>query len=151
MLAILVGFVLTPLAILAAVRFLDGPAPGVPSRPGFAGWLAQSKTWHALIAVGLSALVFLSTFDHHGEGMILALFVTALVFLAVMIRAWQHQVLFLMSLRDDDFPGQRDKLIWAAFLFVMPPVGLWLFRSYREGRWPEPEPTGKVSPARDWI
>ena len=31
----------------------------------------------------------------------------------VVCRAWSHEFVFLMGLRDDDFPGRHDKLIWA--------------------------------------
>lgn len=151
MFVLLICWVLVPLAILAAVRLLGGPAPGVPSRPGFVGWLAQSTAWQVVIAVGLSLLIFVSSVDHHGQGLLLALVVTALVLLAIMLQAWRHEVHFLMSLRDEDFPGHDDKLVWAAFLILMPPVGLWLFRSYRQAHWPEPEAIGKAAPVSDWI
>jgi hypothetical protein len=45
-----------------------------------------------------------------------------------------------MLLGDDAFPGRHDKLIWALLLFILPPVGVWLFRSYREVRWPATKP-----------
>ncbi len=43
-----------------------------------------------------------------------------------------------MGLRDDDFPGRHDKLIWV-LVFVFAPVGAWFFRSYRLAHWPEPK------------
>jgi hypothetical protein len=44
-----------------------------------------------------------------------------------------------MGLRDDDFPGRNDKLIWVLVLLVFAPLGPWLFRSYRVAHWPQPE------------
>jgi hypothetical protein len=55
--------------------------------------------------------------------------------------AWLREFRFLMHLSDDVFPGQNDKLIWAILLIVLPPVGLWLFQSYREAHWPETKPS----------
>ena len=43
-----------------------------------------------------------------------------------------------MGLRDDDFPGRHDKLIWAFLLFAFAPIAVWFFRSYRLAHWPEP-------------
>jgi len=44
-----------------------------------------------------------------------------------------------MGLRDDDFPGRNDKLIWVLMLLVFAPVDPWLF--------PLP-PVGPLAPAR---
>jgi hypothetical protein len=60
--------------------------------------------------------------------------------LALIARAWRHEFVFLMSLRDDEFPGRRDKLVWVALMIFLPPVGIWAFRGYREAHWPEPVP-----------
>jgi hypothetical protein len=43
-----------------------------------------------------------------------------------------------MGLRDADFPGRHDMLIWAFLLFVFAPIAVWFFRSYRLAHWPEP-------------
>ena len=48
-----------------------------------------------------------------------------------------------MGLRDDDFPGRNDKLIWVFLLLLLAPVGAWLFRSYRLAHWPQPERTSE--------
>ncbi len=37
--------------------------------------------------------------------------------LAWFVRAWCHEFVFLMGLRDSDLPGRHDKLIWAFLLF----------------------------------
>jgi len=71
---------------------------------------------------------------------------TAATLLVVFVMAWLHEFRFLMPLRDDAFPGQNDKLIWAFLLIVLPPVGLWVFRSYRLAHWPESKlVNGKVA------
>ena len=33
-----------------------------------------------------------------------------------------------MGLRDGDFPGRNDKLIWAVMLLFFAPASIWLFR-----------------------
>ena len=58
------------------------------------------------------------------------------------VRNWQKEFVFLMGLRDDDFPGRHDKLIWAIVLLAFAPIGVWIFRSYRLAHWPEPKPRG---------
>jgi hypothetical protein len=68
------------------------------------------------------------------------LFGGAIVVVAFFLRAWRSEFLFLMGLRDDDFPGRYDKLIWSVVLTAFAPVGLWFFRSYHLAHWPEPEP-----------
>ncbi len=60
--------------------------------------------------------------------------------LALFIWAWAREFSLLMRLEDGAFPGHNDKLIWAILLIVLPPAGLFLFRSYRAEHWPEPKP-----------
>ncbi len=70
--------------------------------------------------------------------------VLALALLAAVVlfaRAWLREFTYLMRLRDDAFPGHNDKLIWAILLIVLPPVGAWLFQTYREAHWPEAKPS----------
>jgi len=130
--------VVVPALMLGLVRGLDVPAsavaPGQPPR-----WLVGWKLWHVIAAVALSALLFAMASAGPHEGPFLA-FLLALVVLALFVRAWRYQFLFLMTLRDDDFPGRHDKLIWIIMLTLYAPIGLWLFTSYREAHWPEPQP-----------
>ena len=80
--------------------------------------------------------------------MLFFLVLAVLIGLVLIARAWRHEFLFLMSLRDDELPGRRDKLIWLALLFFLPPVGLWTFRAFRESHWPETAATtSKPAPA----
>jgi hypothetical protein len=58
----------------------------------------------------------------------------------IFARAWVREFAYLMRLRDDAFPGHNDKLIWAILMIVLPPVGAWLFGTYREAHWPEAKP-----------
>ena len=62
------------------------------------------------------------------------------------VRNWQKEFVFLMGLRDGDFPGRHDKLIWAVVLTAFAPVGVWFFRAYRLAHWPEPAPA--IDPER---
>lgn len=69
-----------------------------------------------------------------------------LLVLVLFARSWMHEFIFLMNLKDSDFPGQFDKLVWALLMIGMAPVGLWLFRGYHLAHWPEPAAqTGKTS------
>ena len=70
---------------------------------------------------------------------LLLVMVGALVLFA---QAWVREFAFLMRLGDDAFPGHNDKLIWAILLIVLPPVGAWLFGTYRAAHWPATKPAG---------
>lgn len=63
---------------------------------------------------------------------------SALAVLVGFVMLWLREFRFLIDLRDDDFPGHSDKLLWGLFLIIMAPVSLWVFRSYHQARWPEP-------------
>lgn len=139
-----------PLLALALVRLLDGATARSPRREWFAGWLSQSKLWHVVVALGLSACLFLIYLEPHGPRKALPVYLTLLVLLALAVRAWRHEFLLLMALRDEDLPGRFDKLIWASVLLLVPPVGIWLFRSYREAHWPELAPV-KGKPVSDFA
>lgn len=70
--------------------------------------------------------------------------------LALFLWAWVVEFLALMNRSDGAFPGRNDKLIWAILMIVLPPVGLFLFRSYRTASWPWVGSTNaKPTPADD--
>ena len=126
-----------PLLALALVRLLDGATARSRGRERLVGWLRETKLWHVLVAIALSAFLFASIFND-GPGQATPLLFALMVVVLLAIRAWRYEFLLLMSLSDEEFPGRNDKLIWAAALLIVPPIGVWLFRSYRAARWPEP-------------
>jgi hypothetical protein len=75
-----------------------------------------------------------------GASVALAIGLFVLALIVIFVACWLHEFRTLMLLGDDAFPGRHDKLIWALLLIVLPPVGVWLFRSYREARWPATKP-----------
>jgi hypothetical protein len=97
------------------------------------GWLRQAEGWQIALVV-LAAIFIVPALP-----VVLTLAVVAALFLFA--RAWLKEFTYLMRLGDDAFPGHNDKLIWAILLIVMPPVGAWLFQTYREAHWPEVKPT----------
>jgi len=68
---------------------------------------------------------------------------------ALFVLAWGRELLFLMTLRDEDLPGRFDKPIWAFLLIALAPLGLVLFRIHRLAHWPEPRRQPKPRPAAD--
>jgi hypothetical protein len=82
----------------------------------------------AAMLIALAALVLRTAFP------LVLLAGGIVVFFAI---SWLREFRFLVHLSDDAFPGQNDKLIWAILMIVLPPVGVWLFHSYREAHWPE--------------
>jgi hypothetical protein len=93
------------------------------------GWLRQAEGWQIALLV-MAAIFILPVVP----------FVLVLAVLAAVVlfaRAWLREFTYLMKLHDEAFPGRNDKLIWAMLLIVLPPVGAWLFQTYREAHWPE--------------
>lgn len=96
--------------------------------------------WKLLFGMAVVAFLFAVIADGPHDGGFLVLLACLFIF-ALFLRAWRREFLFLMSLRDDDFPGRFDKPIWAVMLTTLPPIGLWCFRSYHVAHWPEPSPS----------
>lgn len=97
----------------------------------FRAWAVQAETWQVALVGVLGVLLLAGMLP-----VVVTLAVLALLYLFAV--AWLREFEFLIQLRDDAFPGRNDKLIWALLLIVLPPVGVWLFHSYRGVRWPEP-------------
>ncbi len=97
-------------------------------------WLREAYPWQIALLV-VVALVLLPLMP----AVLLLAVAAALVLFA---RAWVREFTTLMRLGDDAFPGHNDKLIWATLLIVLPPIGVWLFGTYREAHWPEAKPKG---------
>ena len=98
--------------------------------------LAQFKLWQLIVAVILCGLFFSMT---SVTSPVVPFMLAILIVLGLYLRTWRDEFIFLMGLRDDDFPGRNDKLIWVLVLVVFAPVGPWLFGSYRLAHWPQPE------------
>jgi hypothetical protein len=101
--------------------------------------------WQIMAVVGVAALVLHVLSGPHNGGAFSAVLL-CLIVLTWFVRAWCHEFVFLMGLRDDDLPGRNDKLIWAVVLLVFAPFGVWLFRSYRLAHWP----AGKIVSPNDF-
>jgi hypothetical protein len=114
--------------------------------PGLFEWARRLRLWHLVVAAFALMLLF-TLMDRHAyrEGLFFLTLVAAVATGLTVL--WVREFLFLMALRDEDLPGRFDKPIWAAVLIVLPPLGLYLFRSYRHSHWPEPEPKPRISPA----
>jgi len=142
-----VALVVIPALFLGLVRFLrENVPPGAISE--VRAWLFQAGPrglgtgWYvAAVALGLFVLLVGANIGPRDEeGLLALLALMALVVLGVFLYAWRREFLFLMSLRDDAFPGRFDKPIWAATLVLLAPIGFWLFRSYRLAHWAEAKP-----------
>jgi hypothetical protein len=97
--------------------------------------------------VAVAALVFAGfSVGSGGEFPVMVILVVApmLIFFGLWRREFRH----LMLRSDEDFPGRSDKLGWFLMLTFGAPAGVWLYRSFRKARWPEPVagPRGRQSP-----
>jgi hypothetical protein len=137
-----------PLLSLALVLKLDNPAPAHVAGPtGVAWldwWLKRMRVWHVVAAVALTGLIYAAMAESHNPEPFL--FLAALVVLGLFLRAWRSELVALMGLPDDAFPGRSDKLVWGLLLVVLPPLGLWAFRAYRRAHWAEPAAGVKPAP-----
>ena len=102
------------------------------------------KLWQLVVAVVLCALLFSIVAVREP---IVPITLAGLLVLGLFLRAWQAEFIFLMGLRDDDFPGRHDKVIWVIMLLAFAPVGPWFFRSYRLAHWHPPAPAHESQPA----
>jgi hypothetical protein len=111
-------------------------------------WVNRTETWRMFVTlcVGIALLAVLTAIPALLVGFVLLLMFAAAVFFFA--QSWLHEFTFLMRVEDDAFPGRNDKLIWAILLIFVPPVGIFLFRSYRQAHWPEAKPK---SPVHDFF
>jgi hypothetical protein len=140
LLDMLITIFLVPALVIAYFGLLFGLAPVLsPERLRVIRrrlWPLQLNLWQMMCVVAVAAFLILA-FEKQLE-VALAFFTVSILVLAWFVRAWSHEFVFLMGLRDDDFPGRHDKLIWAFLLFAFSPIATWLFRCYRLAHWPEP-------------
>ncbi len=104
--------------------------------------LRRSEGWQLALYVALGLLAIAVVLP-----LALALAVVALVVAVVL--AWVHEFVFLMRLGDEAFPGRQDKLVWAALMIVLPPIGLLAFWAFRKSHWIEDKPATPTSD--DWA
>jgi hypothetical protein len=122
-------------AMLLGLLQLIAPQSSLPERVRHR--FTQYKLWQLMVAVVLLGLLF-SMITVRAP--ILPFSLAVLIVLVLFVKAWRDEFVFLMGLRDEDFPGRNDKLVWVLVLLLFAPVGTWFFRAYRLAHWPEPEP-----------
>jgi hypothetical protein len=148
------------IAALFAVSRILSPEGLQRLSSGFrSGRIGLSQVMAGVVVAALALMVIYS----HGPGeAMLPIVLLSVWILAWFVRNWRKEFVFLMGLRDEDFPGRQDKLIWALVLLVLAPIGVWFFRSYRLAHWPEPksmihgefgpEPVESAAPTRPaWV
>jgi hypothetical protein len=60
--------------------------------------------------------------------------------LALFLLIWVREIVQLMGLSDDVFPGRNDKSLWLALMVLMPPIGVPAFSIFRRAYWPSEKP-----------
>ena len=87
--------------------------------------------------------------SHGGSGeeiLVLLSLAAAVAFLTL----WIRELITLMGLGDDAFPGRHDKVLWLALLVLLPPIGLLTFSIFRRVYWPIEKPVHDAS-AHDLV
>lgn len=133
MLTFLLALAVTATVALAVARAFDHPTWMMDRLRSVWYRIKRLNLWHVMAAVAVLALMLATAREP-----ILWVFLGSFVLLVAFGRAWIKQVTFLMSLRDQDFPGRFDKLVWMFLLVFLAPIGYWTFRTFRDSRWPEP-------------
>jgi hypothetical protein len=147
---LLTVFIMMPALVFAYFGLLFGLGPVLsPERLRSIRrslWPLRLTLWQMMCVVAVAAFLIL-VFEKQLE-VVFTFIAVSLLVLAWFVRAWSLEFVFLMGLRDDDFPGRHDKLIWAFLLFTFAPIAIWFFRSYRLAHWPEPvaEPDFSLRP-----
>lgn len=54
---------------------------------------------------------------------------------------WIREIVQLMGLSDDAFPGRHDKALWLALMVVLPPIGVPAFCIFRRAYWTSEKPS----------
>jgi hypothetical protein len=124
-----------PALVLGVLQLV---APQSSVHEGVRRRLAQFKLWQLAVAVILCGLLFSMMSVREP---IIPFLLAVVIVLSLYLRTWRDEFVFLMGLRDEDFPGRNDKAIWVLVLLILAPVGPWLFRSYRLAHWPQPKRT----------
>jgi hypothetical protein len=133
---VLMALVIGVCSVLLCLSQIYGPQRAAGAGHGLRP--PQIKLWHVMAAVIASALL-VHIFTARGpEQAFPSMMLLCLGFLGWFVRIWQKEFVFLMGLRDDQFPGRLDKLIWVAVVLLLAPFGVWFFRAYRLAHWPEP-------------
>jgi|GEM_PF-5616253 len=130
---VIVALLIGSVALLLGLIQVASPALAQGKWPS--QWHFSLRSWHMLLA---AAILFCAAIIVRDQAGLLLLFLAAFVLMAYYLVRWRQEFLFLMSLRDDQFPGRHDKILWTVVLIVLPPIGLWAFRSYHLAHWPEP-------------
>lgn len=81
-------------------------------------------------------------------GVVLPLVLSLLVVggFVLLVGLWLREFVILMRASDADFPGRFDKVVWAAAILLLPPIGAPAFWAFRKVHWvehgtkPEPPP-----------
>ncbi|MHC5544069.1 hypothetical protein ACYOEI_38070 [Singulisphaera rosea] len=139
---VIIAFVIGLPILLLGLREIIVPPPAQ----------RQYRLWQIGAVILLSGLLF-ATFTSGPNGGPY-LFLAGLFVVGFFAWSWRQEFLHLMSLRDEEFAGKYDKLVWALLLIAMPPVGLWFFRASPLARRPEPAraaTTAKPMTARDFF
>ena len=106
--------------------------------------IARAREGGGWMQIGLIALAVVL----FAAALPLTLAVLAIGLIGFLIWAWIHEFVILMNLRDGDFPGRFDKLVWSILMVLLPPIGLAAFWTYRRSRTPDPTAAAE-KPARD--
>lgn len=126
---LLIAVVAFPAAILMhrGSRDPGRTGPGLSPRVAVAG------------LVPLLALFFLLQSAPEGVGLL------GLAVIVMLVVLWVRELVTLMGLGDEAFPGRFDKVLWFALLVLLPPIGVPAFAIFRRAYWPVEKPVKDIS------
>jgi len=93
-----------------------------------------------LVALIPAIFFFLCLQLSHQDGAI-PLFFLVIIGAFGLAALWVRELVHLMGLSDDAFPGRHDKVMWFILLLCVPPIGVVAFGVFRRAYWPTHKPT----------
>jgi hypothetical protein len=121
------------LLVIAAILF--GPLRFLAMRKPLRDRLRSVPPLAIVLAMLVPSVLSIAMFLGPDGGVVLVL--AALSGLAFL---WFRELLGLMAMSDDAFPGRFDKVLWFVLLVLLPPVGLAAFATFRRSFWAVEKP-----------
>ena len=98
-----------------------------------------------IFAIGIFPGILFLLFFQSGSAEVRSLLaLIALGGLALFLFVWVREIVQLMGLSDDVFPGRNDKALWLALIVLLPPIGVPAFSIFRRAYWPAGKPVADL-------
>lgn len=105
--------------------------------------------WIYVAALVPAVMFFLMLQSGPGDAREILVFLV-LAALVMMLIFWVRELVTLMGLGDEAFPGRHDKILWFLLLVALPPIGMVAFSVFRRAYWPAEKPAMNQA-GHEWM